>query len=365
MCIEYVLKDVDEWLSSIECPDYIPITPYRFISLLEQVWKAKQTKENLHAWETLLGLLADRMGTVLKMERKTGWLDRWIYKRLPVGPVVLVGDLHGDIESMKRVLIRENLWTGDRPVVFMGDYIDRGLHSLPVLVTVLMLKAYWGDRVIVLKGNHEEWVREDEIASAVESDGNGLWFLNFYWKDNQFFSGKLLERLYKLFEDLPVAVLIDDLLIAHGSPPKPVDGKEDYKGVDLQAPESRSQMLWGDPENKDDVIVYGTRFRFARAQLDGFTKETGIRCIIRAHEQVEQGYKLDLDNRVLTIFSSGGKDSYYKKVDPAYGVLRGDEVQIKSIYETMNAYKYSKVIALLKRIDGRFIASSARDVANA
>ena len=52
------------------------------------------------------------------------------------GDVVIVGDLHGNIIDLIRVLSHAGL---NRKFLFLGDYVDRGEYSLEVIVLLLSL----------------------------------------------------------------------------------------------------------------------------------------------------------------------------------------------------------------------------------
>lgn len=76
------------------------------------------------------------------------------------------GDLHGDMHSLIAELeyllqqgiiddnfriISNNIW-----FVFLGDYVDRGKYGCEVIYTLLRLSLANPDRVILVRGNHEE-----------------------------------------------------------------------------------------------------------------------------------------------------------------------------------------------------------------
>jgi serine/threonine protein phosphatase 1 len=72
-----------------------------------------------------------------------------------------VGDIHGRADLLNRLLDKisaDIADIGDVEVhlLFLGDYVDRGPDSRLVLETLRRLKLNGGDRVITLKGNHEE-----------------------------------------------------------------------------------------------------------------------------------------------------------------------------------------------------------------
>jgi diadenosine tetraphosphatase ApaH/serine/threonine PP2A family protein phosphatase len=85
-----------------------------------------------------------------------------------------IGDVHGCLDKLVRLLARCRAHAGDRRrrVVFVGDYIDRGPDSRGVIETLLKLQRSEPD-VICLRGNHEALMLE-----AVETGDEDLWLLN-------------------------------------------------------------------------------------------------------------------------------------------------------------------------------------------
>lgn len=71
-----------------------------------------------------------------------------------VNRIVVVGDLHGDVESLIHILSGSEVMDADR-IVFLGDYGDRGTNSAEVYYLTLKLKVKYGSRIIMLRGNHE------------------------------------------------------------------------------------------------------------------------------------------------------------------------------------------------------------------
>ena len=85
--------------------------------------------------------------------------------------VYAVGDIHGRADLLDELhhMIRNDAadWEGDRIIVYLGDYIDRGMHNREVLDT-LVHHPLAGFRSIHLIGNHEavllQFLQDAEIA---------------------------------------------------------------------------------------------------------------------------------------------------------------------------------------------------------
>ena len=69
-------------------------------------------------------------------------------------PVTVCGDIHGQFYDLLE-LFRIG---GESPVtnyVFLGDFVDRGAHSVEVFLLLVALKVRYKDRIILIRGNHE------------------------------------------------------------------------------------------------------------------------------------------------------------------------------------------------------------------
>lgn len=68
--------------------------------------------------------------------------------------IYAIGDIHGCYEKLRRLLNRIDIrWDRDT-LVFLGDYIDRGVHSFEVIDFLIHLKKQY-PATVFLKGNHE------------------------------------------------------------------------------------------------------------------------------------------------------------------------------------------------------------------
>ena len=86
-----------------------------------------------------------------------------------------IGDVHGCLDKLTRLLDRCRHHGGDRPHrwVFVGDYVDRGPDSRGVVEMLLRLQRKAPKQVICLRGNHEAMMLE-----AAHTNEEDLWLLN-------------------------------------------------------------------------------------------------------------------------------------------------------------------------------------------
>jgi serine/threonine protein phosphatase 1 len=104
----------------------------------------------------------------------------------PDGRLFAIGDIHGCVDELSRLLDAIPATSGDT-VVFVGDYIDRGPSSRRVIELLLDWRTRTPAQVVFLKGNHEDmalgflgrggqwgeaWLRNGGIASLRSYDAD-------------------------------------------------------------------------------------------------------------------------------------------------------------------------------------------------
>jgi len=87
-----------------------------------------------------------------------------------------IGDIHGDLAQLKIILGKLPRLTAEDTVVFLGDYLDRGLDSAGVVALLRAFPSQTEARVVCLRGNHEDgWLRamNGKWPQFVMPPGNG------------------------------------------------------------------------------------------------------------------------------------------------------------------------------------------------
>ncbi len=142
-----------------------------------------------------------------------------LVRKLPDGPVDVIGDVHGEIDVLRRLLATlgyspDGRHPQGRHLAFVGDLVDRGPDSIAVVHLVSALVR--AGRASCVIGNHEL-----NIMRLDRKEGNG-WF---FGQREQYPNGKCTTEnladdsvraaVLEFFASLPLALARDDLRIVH------------------------------------------------------------------------------------------------------------------------------------------------------
>jgi len=135
--------------------------------------------------------------------------------------IYAIGDVHGNLDLLQRLLEKIQPDLARDQLVFMGDYIDRGPNPKGVVDYVLGFKRLVNPQeVICLKGNHEAMFLNFLQGRDLELFlfNGGLSTLRDYWGEDW----DHLEQLVlppehrKFFEELRLYYETPDYLFVHG-----------------------------------------------------------------------------------------------------------------------------------------------------
>jgi hypothetical protein len=138
-------------------------------------------------------------------------------------------------------LFRPQTFEPTKRFLFVGDYVDRGWHSLNTFLYLVCLKLEFPECVYMLRGNHESRqvsTRYGFYHEIILNYGHaGLWMM-----------------CMECFDLLPMAALIDtDVFCVHGglSPKIPMIEKVSLldRRVELPPQGPLADICWSDPES--------------------------------------------------------------------------------------------------------------------
>ncbi len=224
------------------------------------------------------------------------------------GEAIVVGDLHGDLESLVQILNATKFMDkarGSRDVllIFLGDYGDRGYHSPEVYYSVLKLKELFPEHILLMRGNHEG--PYDLLASPNDMPI----YLNRKFGKR---SSVVYLKLRELFNYLYNAVLVDErYVLLHGGAPSQASTANDIAYAHEKHPSERhlEEILWSDPWDGIKGTYASPRGAgrlFGENITDKLLKTLNVKVLIRGHEPSEEGFKTNHNGKVLTIFSRKG-----------------------------------------------------------
>lgn len=226
-------------------------------------------------------------------------------------PVKIFGDLHGQFGDLMRLFAEYGSpsTAGDMPYIdylFLGDYVDRGAHSLETICLLLALKIEHPKNVHLLRGNHEA------------ADINSLFGFRMECVERLGEEGGLTawERFNSLFNWMSLAAVIEKRVICmHGGIGRSIEKVEQLEA--LQRPLTMESgglvlmdLLWSDPTENDGITGLQPNARgpglvtFGPDRVRDFCEQNNLQVIIRAHECVMDGFERFAQGQLITLFSA-------------------------------------------------------------
>ncbi|XP_074294971.1 serine/threonine-protein phosphatase BSL3-like isoform X1 [Silene latifolia] len=226
-------------------------------------------------------------------------------------PIKIFGDLHGQFGDLMRLFDEYGApsTAGDISYIdylFLGDYVDRGQHSLETITLLLALKVEYPHNVHLIRGNHEAadinalfGFRIECIERMGERDGIWAW-----------------HRFNRLFNWLPLAALIEKKIICmHGGIGRSINHVDQIESI--QRPITMDagsivlmDLLWSDPTENDSVEGLRPNARgpglvtFGPDRVMEFCNNNDLQLIVRAHECVMDGFERFAQGHLITLFSA-------------------------------------------------------------
>lgn len=183
--------------------------------------------------------------------------------------IIAIGDIHGCLNSLKRLIDELKIDNKTDRLVFIGDYIDRGKYSFEVIQYLLELRRYMGfNNCILLRGNHEQML--------IDCGGcpDSLWIRNgaYATMDSFFRHGEEPSNYLNFFKNLPLVCESENAFFCHAGFTYPY--RTDNTDFDL---------LWGrdwietDSEEREKTVIFGHTPNWPDFGI--YTTATGDICI--------------------------------------------------------------------------------------
>lgn len=214
-------------------------------------------------------------------------------------PITVVGDIHGQFEDLLWIF-QQTGYPPSTSYLFLGDYVDRGKHSVECVSLLLSLKVKYPKNVYLLRGNHECTLINQKYGFLSECK---LRFTITLWR-----------RFAAFFDCLPLAAVIGGkIFCCHGGLSPALKSLEQIDNVERPFPIQTlsgfvNDLLWSDPSsshfgwkpNKYRSVSY----TFGSDVIEKFLIDNNLQLIVRAHQLLSNGYQMFAGGKLISIFSA-------------------------------------------------------------
>jgi len=214
------------------------------------------------------------------------------------GPISCVGDIHGQFFDLL-----ELFKVGGKPplasYIFLGDFVDRGDHSVETITLLCLLKLKYPHLITMIRGNHETRTVSQTYGFYVECQ-------------KKFGTLDCWEYFNEMFDFLPLAAVVDDqVFCVHGGLSPSIEYLSDIGEINRfqEIPQEGAfiDLMWSDPNPTGTGFSNSERgagYMFGSDIVNKFLHLNGLEKIVRAHQICKEGYKLYFDDKLATVWSA-------------------------------------------------------------
>ncbi len=212
-----------------------------------------------------------------------------------VSRAVFVGDTHTAVDVTQTVF--DKYYQDADLVVFLGDYVDRGSTGIENLGLIASKFLEDPTRIVMLRGNHESPLTNP--------------YYGFLDEVTEKLGPASYEQFKDFFQAMPYAIVVNNYLCVHGGIATTLEDVSEIAG--LPNPDENPddpvafQLLWNDPRDMIEGFIPSVRgegaYYYGNDVTERFLAKNLLNGIIRGHEVVD-GFRDDMDGKVITVFSS-------------------------------------------------------------
>jgi serine/threonine-protein phosphatase 4 catalytic subunit len=212
-------------------------------------------------------------------------------------PCTIVGDIHGQFYDLLE-LFRVGGEIPDTNYVFMGDFVDRGYHSVESFLLLLVLKIKYSRRVALVRGNHES----RQITQVYGFYDECL---------RKYGSVNVWRYCTEVFDLLPLASVVEGkIFCVHAGLSPSIQTVDQMRSIrrNCEVPHEGAMcdLLWSDPEDIDGwgLSPRGAGYLFGGDVVGQFNETNKLDLICRSHQLVMEGYKAMFNDTLVTVWSA-------------------------------------------------------------
>lgn len=215
-------------------------------------------------------------------------------------PITICGDIHGQFEDLMRVFSARGV-PPNTPYLFLGDYVDRGEHSVQVVALLLALKALHPNHIFLLRGNHE--------CASINAEYGFVDECQRRYGDHTAYT-----IVNRVFQWLPLAAIVQDkIFCVHGGLSPEMRTPDDISVIDrgqlYHIPERgiACDLVWSDPERDTERWAdneRGCSHTFGPHIVQEFCDTHSFDFVCRAHQVMDHGYDFFCKRKLVTVFTA-------------------------------------------------------------
>jgi len=217
-------------------------------------------------------------------------------------PVCVFGDIHGQFQDLC-VLLDKTGDPAEKQMLFLGDYVDRGMFSIETVFYLFALKISYPDTFRMMRGNHETRLMTE--------------YFNFQIECVHKYNQHIYDLIMLAFDNLPIAAHITtgfgNILAVHGGlgpENETVEQIEQFTRFgELPNKGPLCDLIWADPADEGKTVgfpaykleewqkmeftpntVRGCSWIYGLAGVRKFLDRNNLVMLIRAHEVQKFGY---------------------------------------------------------------------------